>query len=328
MSVDLYEHYSDALRRGHRALAHGELDAALAAYREAVNLAPDRALPYTGIGSVLLRRDELPNALAAFDAALLRAPREEGALRGRSGALARMGRRADAAAALDLLSDAQEAAGRLSDARDSTQRALDLAEQKARRRRLQDLSRRLRLAAGEAAVDEPLAQALRPPVPGATPIEASEAAAGDAARADSAGAGTLSAGPEPATPAAVVAPPPDPVALTIEAERLLDAHDHAGARERYLAAAVAFEAEGLLAAAIDACCVALAFAPDDVDVHLRLVELYLAAGWDAPAADKLALLGRLTELDHGQGRARSRIVILAADHFPDDPRLRRLSAAR
>ena len=60
MSVDLYEHYMEALRRGHRALAHGDFDAALAAYREAVNLAPDRALPYSGIGNVLLRQDAIP----------------------------------------------------------------------------------------------------------------------------------------------------------------------------------------------------------------------------------------------------------------------------
>src|SRR5689334_23556271 len=105
MSVDLYEHYMEALRRGHRALAHGDFDAALAAYREAVNLAPDRALPYSGIGNVLLRQDAIPNALAAFDAALMRSPRDEGGLRGRSEALARLGRRADAAAALDLMSD-------------------------------------------------------------------------------------------------------------------------------------------------------------------------------------------------------------------------------
>jgi hypothetical protein len=143
--------------------------------------------------------------------------------------------------------------------------------------------------------------------------------------ADQGAAATAQESPDP--PAAPEHAP-DPLALSIEAEGLLDAGDLPGALERYLAAAVAFEAEGLLPAAIDACYVALAFAPDDAEVHLRLVELYLAAGWNGPAADKLALLGRLTELDRRQRGARARIVILAADHFPEDPRLRHLTAAR
>jgi tetratricopeptide (TPR) repeat protein len=330
MSVDLYEHYMEALRRGHRSLAHGDVDEALAAYREAVNLAPDRALPYSGIGNALLRQNALPNALAAFDAALLRAPRDESGLRGRSEALARLGRRADAAASLDLLSDVQEAAGRLADARDSTQRALDFAEQKARRRRLADLTRRVRLAAGDTTAEDALAQTLRPLHAAPTSIEASEVAAAAEAAADgptAADGAATTAEPEPVQPVEPE-PAPDPNVLTIEAERLLDAGDLAGARDHFLAAAVGYEAEGLLPAAIDACYVALAFAPDDAEVHLRLVELYLAAGWTGPAADKLALLGRLTALDHRQSRARARIVILAADHFPDDPRLRRLTAAR
>src|SRR6478609_8099862 len=104
MSVDLYERYKDALRRGHMSVAHGDLDAALEAYREAIALAPDRALPYTSVGQVLLRQHAAPDALAAFDAALARAPRDEAGLRGRGEALARLGRRTDAADVLDLLS--------------------------------------------------------------------------------------------------------------------------------------------------------------------------------------------------------------------------------
>lgn len=329
MSVDLYERYKDALRRGHMALARGSFDDALAAYRQAVNLAPDRALPHAGIGQVLLRTDDVPNALAAFNAALLRAPRDEMALRGRGEALARLGRRSDAAAAFDLLSDVQEAAGRVAEARDATQRALDLAERKGRRRRLGDLTRRLRSVAGEAPVEEALEQTLRPLDVADEGIAASEALAAAivaAGAAGPAGAGDdrlpAIAGPDEGAVAE------DPVALSIEAEQLLDRGDLVGARDGYLAAAVAFEAEGLLAAAVDACYVALAFAPDDAAVHLRLVDLYLAAGWKGPAADKLALLDRLTELDSHHGEARDRIVILAADHFPDDPRLRHLTAGR
>src|SRR5258706_15656874 len=106
MSVDLYERYKEALRRGHTAVARGQLDTALEAYREALSLAPDRALPQIGIGQVLLRQDAPTEALAAFDAVLARTPRDEVGLRGRADALARLGRRTDAAGALDILSDA------------------------------------------------------------------------------------------------------------------------------------------------------------------------------------------------------------------------------
>jgi tetratricopeptide (TPR) repeat protein len=410
VSVDLFERYKEALRRGHMALARGQFDVALSAYREAVNIAPDRALPHASIGHALLRRGDNANALSAFNAALLRSPRDEGALRGRADTLARLGRRTDAAAALDLLSDVQEAAGRLDDASDTARQALDLAEQKSRRRRIADLTRRVRLAASGEADD--LATTLKPldiGAPAARTEERGASAAIDEAESDAAlgadagltegaepvtgveagetetGLGAdsgvaseleLQPGPggvafpieadQPADAAAVQteqsdderstegqaageevptepvaepeaepepepepepAPPPDPVAMAVEAEQLLDAGDTAGAKDRYLAAAAEFEREGLTAAALDACYVALAFAPDDAELHLRLVELYLAAGWTGPAADKLALLGRLTELDERQRGARARIVGLAADHFPDDPRLRNLTAA-
>jgi tetratricopeptide (TPR) repeat protein len=392
VSVDLYERYKDALRRGHAAIARGQLDDAMAAYREAMSLAPDRALPHVGVGQVLLRQGSAAEALASFDAALVRSPRDEGGLRGRSQALARLGRRTDAAEVLDILSEAQEAAGRLADACDTTRRALDLAEQKARRRRLQDLTRRLRLQAGDRDHEVALARSLRPLAasdgagrdPGTEPLEpgavdaqagaSNWAAAGLAADAgrpveassgigsadatmagdggsipdEAAGAAATSTeapgveGQPPAdesarvaeaAPADGVAPPPpeprpDPGVLVWAAEAALDAGDTVAARLAYLDAAAAFQAEGLLAAALDACSAVLAFAPDDAAVHLRLVELYLEQGWNGPAADKLALLGRLTELDDRQGSARARIVVLAADHVPDDPRLRRLSSHR
>jgi hypothetical protein len=132
--------------------------------------------------------------------------------------------------------------------------------------------------------------------------------------------------PAPRPPPAPAEPAVDGMARIADAETALDGGDNAAARKALLEAAAAFQHDGLLSAALDACYMALAFAPDDAELHLALVELYLELGWDSPAADKLALLGRLTELDGSQGHARSRIVGLAADHFPDDPRLRRLSA--
>jgi hypothetical protein len=130
------------------------------------------------------------------------------------------------------------ASGRLADALATTQRALELAEQKARRRRLADLTRRLRPADEEGAPDEADAAGIAP--------EADE---------------------EP------------PTAIMAAAEGYLDAGDLDAARGAFLAAAAAFERDGLYAAALDSCYVALSFAPADADVHLQFVELYVALGW-------------------------------------------------
>jgi len=52
-SGSLYERYKDALRRGHVAALRGRHDAAVDAYGEAAEIAPDRALPHTSIGGIL-----------------------------------------------------------------------------------------------------------------------------------------------------------------------------------------------------------------------------------------------------------------------------------
>jgi hypothetical protein len=347
MSVELYEQYMEALRRGHVALSRGKFDAALSAYREAADLAMDRATPYTGIGNVHLRQGAPQEALKAFEAALGRTARDEKALEGRAEALAGMGRRTDAARTLDILSEVQEAAGKLADATDTARRALELAEQKARRRHVQDLTRLLRLSGPEERAEQALSKALRllegkgpatdAHAPGprravgaavqsdagdgsATPSHAQPA---DKARGDGAGSEeALATHPAPALPARE----PGPLELIAQAEKAADSGRRDAARAAYLRAATAFQAQGLLAAALDACYFGLSFAPADPQLHLRLVELYLALDWEALAADKLALLGRLSDLDGHDHRTRARIVSLAADHFPDDPRLRGLSA--
>ena len=65
---------------------------------------------------------------------------------------------------------------------------------------------------------------------------------------------------------------------------------------------------------------------DAVFEHVYAVE-NRELGWNPPAADKLALLARLVDLDGGQAEVRAEIVGLAADRFPDDPRLRGLVSA-
>ena len=76
----LYERYKSALRLGHVAAVRGRLDAAAAAYAEAVTLAPDRPLPHSSLGRVLLELGRTDDALAAFAEALRLAPRDETSL--------------------------------------------------------------------------------------------------------------------------------------------------------------------------------------------------------------------------------------------------------
>jgi tetratricopeptide (TPR) repeat protein len=311
MSEVLYEQYKEALRRGHMAALRGRLDAAAGAYREAARIAPDRSLPYVGLGGVLSRLGKPDEALTAYGAALDRSPSDEGALRGRADVLATLGRRADAAVTLDTLAANLERDGRLADACDVARHALELAESRGRRSQVESLVARLRTQTGDVAAAEALERALGvlDAVPGVTE-RPPEAIAGedDAALVDG------------GAPAAIEPPPPDPRLLTIAVEESLDAGDLDEARRRALVAAAGHRAIGQYQAAMDACYQALAIKPADPDVHLLLAELYLDRGWRGPAADKLVLLGRLSLLT-GDGMTRGRLCYLAAARFPDDPRL-------
>ena len=309
MSEVLYEQYKDALRRGHMSALRGRLDAAAAAYREAARIAPDRALPYVGLGGVLARLGRAEEALSAYGLALDRAPSDEGAMHGRADVLATLGRRAEAAETLDRLALILERDGRLADACDVARRALELAESRGRRRQVESLVARLRTAAPEdAAAADALERALGilESGPGVTPRVARTTADGDA--------GDAIDGPASAPP------PPDPSLLTLAVEEALEAGDLDEARRRALVAAIGHREVGQFHAAMDACYQALAILPSDPDIHLLLAELYLDRGWRGPAADKLALLGRLSQLT-GDGATRARLCYLAAARFPDDPRL-------
>jgi hypothetical protein len=140
-------------------------------------------------------------------------------------------------------------------------------------------------------------------------------------------------GPEAATEAEPTPEPePEPeedlidaFALGRAAEEALAARDGPSARDGLLAAAAAHRRAGRSFAAIDACYLALAVAPADVDLHVLLTELYLERGWRAPAVDKLLLLGRLAELEGDPG-TRERLCAIASDQLPDEPRLVELCA--
>jgi tetratricopeptide (TPR) repeat protein len=296
VSEALYDKYKDALRRGHMAALRGRLDVAAAAYREASRIAPDRALPYVGLGGVLARLGKADDALTAYGLALDRAPADEGAMHGRADVLAALGRRAEAAETLDRLATILERDGRLADACDVVRQALELAESRGRRRHVESLVARLRTAApGDAAAADALERAL----------------------------GILESGPgvAPLASDADLPPkPPDPSLLTLAVEESLEAGDLDEARRRALVAAIGHREVGQFHAAMDACYQALAIQPSDPDIHLLLAELYLDRGWRGPAAEKLALLGRLSQLT-GDDATRARLCYLAAARFPDDPRL-------
>jgi tetratricopeptide (TPR) repeat protein len=298
MTEPLYERYKEALRRGHVASQRGHLDEALDAYGEATSLAPDRALPLVGIGSVLMRLGKAREAGVAYGKAIDRAPADEAALRGRAEAMAATGDRVRAAEALDRLAAVLEEAGRAGEGVDAARRALDLAESRDRRAMLQAMVDRLRadpkaiagswevIARADARLRGPIGEAVPPPEPPPPPFDA---AAAMAAVEDAAATG-----------------------------------DAAATREAALTAARGHRGAGQLHAAIDVCYQALATNPADAGLHLSLAELYLDRGWRSVAADKLVLLTRLVDLQ-GDGSIRERICELA-QRLPDEPRLEAICA--
>ena len=338
MTEALYERYKDALRRGHVAALRGRLDAALLAYGEAAGIAPERALPHTSLGTVLERLGREDEALAAFGRALERAPRDEGALAGRAGILATRGQRVEAAELLDRLAVSLADAGRTPEACDAARRALELAESRERRRLVESLVQRIKSTPADAASIAALEGALRvlgneaadvivPDTDGGAGPERSADAAADPGRPVAvegrAGAGgTDGAGVDLDGTALPVADRVDRpgIALGLEAERHLDAGDGVRASEAWLRAAAAHRAAGELDAALDACYLALALAPDDPGLHLTLAEIYLTRGWRTHAADKLVLLARLVDLG-ADPATRDQLCALVGEHVVDDPRL-------
>jgi len=335
MSDALYERYKDALRRGHVAALRGRQDAALGAYGEAAKLAPDRPLPLVGIGNVLAGLGKHPEALAAFDAALERAPTDEAALRGRADVLVASGDRAGAADTLDRLASALDANGRPSDALDAARRALELAESRGRRAGVKSMVARLTQSAppGDPTVSETLSRALgilEERVLGRGRGEASAATDGVADAATEVeetplGIAAVAQPAEPEPEPVPAAPPFDPVAATAAVEDAAASGDAAATRELAEIATAGHLAAGQLYAAIDVCYLALATNPADPGLHLSLAGLYLDLGWRSTAADKLALLAQLAELD-GDTDTRTRLCAVVAERLQDDPRLTALCA--
>ncbi len=319
----IYERYKAALKRGHVATLHGQLDEALAAYAEAASIAPERSTPHTSAGTALLRAGRASDALGRYAAALALAPRDEAALLGRARALDALGRRREAAEAFDGVAEAHALADRPADAVDAARRALELAEGRERRRTLARLIERLRGSELDGPARDALDKALRilddvtvarggafspaaGETSGAVPGGEAEAGPGSAELGEPPAEPALEPAAEPAAPpirAALdrdLAPDVDVDALARAIDDALDNGRLDGARDGILDAAAAHRQAGDIDAALDLCYRGLSLAPDDVDLHLALVELYEDQGWSELAAEKLDLLERLAAIDDNE----------------------------
>jgi tetratricopeptide (TPR) repeat protein len=296
VTQNLYEQYKEALRRGHVAALHGRLEAAASAYEAAAAIAPDRALPYTSLGGLLLRLGRPDGAEAAYAAALQRAPGDEAALRGRATLRSELGQHLAAARDFEALADTLEQSGRLPEACDAARRALELAESRARRRTLERLAAQLGTSSDDAAAAEALRLALQVLGSAGSPGAAPEAA--------------------PATGESVAEAPVESSMRAVslaDAEALLDLGDVAAARSALLALAQADRAAGRLDAALDACLLLIAVDPSDPALQLEIAAIQVARGWSAVAAEKLRLLGRLTAFE-GDTESSAAIAAFATEH--------------
>jgi tetratricopeptide (TPR) repeat protein len=115
--------------------------------------------------------------------------------------------------------------------------------------------------------------------------------------------------------------------LLIAAEAADAAGDGKALRSLLVWTARAYAREGRFDAGLDATHRLLQRSPGDVDAHLVLVELYVARHWDALAAEKLALLGRLADLDD-DSETRARVCAVASRAFPNDARLGSICTAQ
>jgi tetratricopeptide (TPR) repeat protein len=216
-----------------------------------------------------------------------------------------MGRRAEAADAMDRLATVLDDAGRSAEAADAARRGLELAESRGRRRGLAALAERVRaLAAGD-------------PEAAAALDRLTEVLEGGAGRLD--GSHEIIP-PEAAETDAVAAPPFDVLRATAAVEDAVAAGDPGVMRAAALDAAVGLRAGGRHDAAIDACYLALAGNPADPDLHLVLTEVYLDLGWRALAVEKLILLDRIAGLSD-DAATRARLCAIARTRLGDEERL-------
>lgn len=310
MTETLFERYKEALRSGHVAVLRGRLEDAAVAYREAISITADRAVPRTALGSVQLRLGDPQDALDAFDSALALEPDDDAALLGRAQALVVLRRTAEASLAYDHLAEVRAAQARLPDAAEAARRALAIEPSDERRERHGRLVEELRATAGatvaEGAAAEPADGELWETTD-AEPGPGSDAGGGPAADA--------------AVDAATTAPEPRPdgEALVLALEEAAARGDAEAAASAALAAARAHREDGRIDAAFDACLLGIGARPGDVDLHLLLADLAVDRGWTSQAGDAYRHLLRLADLN-GDAAGADLVRRTAAARLPDDPR--------
>jgi cytochrome c-type biogenesis protein CcmH/NrfG len=300
MTETLFERYKEALRAGHVAVLRGRLEDAAVAYREAISITADRAVPRTALGGVQLRLGDPAGALETFDGALALDPDDDASLGGRAQALVVLRRTAEAAVVYDQLADVRAARGRVRDAAEAARRALAIEPTDERRRR------HARLIEDDQAAGAPAVEAT-PGEQDGTPAEPDGELAGVV---DEAGDAEAATPPEP---------PPDPEALIVAFEEAAARGDTESAAVAALAAARAHRADGRVAAAFDACLLGIGVRPGHVDLHLLLADLAVDHGWSGQAGDAYQQLLRLADLD-GDAAVADLVRRTAADRLPDDPR--------
>jgi Tfp pilus assembly protein PilF len=320
MTETLFERYKEALRTGHVAVLRGRLEDAATAYREAISIAADRAVPRTALGRVLLRLGDPGGALEAFDGALVLEPDDDASLLGRAQALVVLRRTADAALAYDHLAGARTTIGRLAAAAEAARRALAIEPSDERRERHGSLADELRATARPAFDDAPAAPASTEPADPELPemlgVDDAPAAPASTEPADPELPEMLGVDDAPtSTPEAR----PDPEALVVELEEAAARGDVEGAATAALAAARGHRDEGRVAAAFDACLQGIGVRPGDVALHLMLADLAVDRGWTDQAGEAYRQLLRLADLD-GDAAAAALVRQTAADRLPDDPR--------
>ena len=259
------------------------------------------------------RLDRLDEALAAYAAALARAPEDEGAMRGRAELHAEAGRRSDAAADYEALAGVAERAGRLTDACDAARRALELAESRSRRREMERLGALLRERGEDRPAVDALDRALRI-------LEAVETLAPASDATEAAG------GPAPAPDEPAIDPGPVESEIPGGQGRVTPGSGGPAGRrrrpprqwrpgaagERYLALAALHRAAGRHDAAMDACLALLVVTPSEPRLQLAIAAIQADQGWSGVAAEKLRLLARLADLD-GDAATQGVIATFAAE---------------
>ena len=118
--------YQDAMRKGHNLVWDGRQEQAAQEYRRAVAEFPDDAAANVSLGAIYLRLNQLPDALAAYEAVLRKTPQDLLSLAKEAEILALMGRHYEADGVYGTLGEAMGKAGMVEKAVEAFRQAATL----------------------------------------------------------------------------------------------------------------------------------------------------------------------------------------------------------